>query len=101
MGRIGIVSEHLRDNGTSDQRLQRGLELVRFVLLVNLLTADIKRERLHVFCLLGRILDRFFGPLLKLLIFAAVGFGLADVIGESVELAFHDGTVPLQDIRQR
>jgi hypothetical protein len=34
-------------------------------------------------------------------IFDAVGLGLADVIGESVELAFHDGIVPLQDIRQR
>jgi hypothetical protein len=34
-------------------------------------------------------------------IFDAVGLGLADVIGESVELAFHDGIVPAQNIRQR
>jgi hypothetical protein len=34
-------------------------------------------------------------------IFDAVGLGLADVIGERVELAFHDGIVPLQDIRQQ
>src|ERR1700730_7214715 len=101
MGRIGIVSEHLCDDGTSDQRLQLGLELVRFVLLVDLLTADIQRKRLYVFCLLGRILDRFFGPFIKVVIFDAVGLGLADVIGESVELAFPDGIVPLQNIRQR
>src|SRR4029077_9626075 len=82
-------------------RLQLGLEFVRFVLRVNLLTTDIKRKRLYVFCLLGRILDRFFGPFIKVVVFDAVGLGLADVIGESVELAFHDGIVPLQDIRQR
>src|SRR6516225_488442 len=68
MGRIGIVSEHLRDDGTSDQRLQLGLEFVRFVLRVNLLTPDIKRERLHVFCLLGWILDSFFRPFIKVVI---------------------------------
>src|SRR5262249_31332237 len=60
VGGIGIVSEHLRDDGTPDQGLQFGLERIRFVLLVNFLTPDIKRKRLHVFCLLGRIVDRLF-----------------------------------------
>src|SRR5215469_17930852 len=72
VGRIGIVSEHLRDDGAPDQGPQFGLERIRFVLRVNLLTPDIKRKRLHVFCLLGRILDRLFGPFIKVVIFDAV-----------------------------
>jgi hypothetical protein len=34
-------------------------------------------------------------------IFDAVGFGLADIICESIELAFHDSIMPVQYIRQR
>jgi hypothetical protein len=57
VGRIGVVFEHLRNDGAPDQGL-------------------------------GRILDRLFGPFIKVVIFDAVGLGLADVIGESIELAF-------------
>src|SRR5262245_2508855 len=101
VGRIGIVFEHLRDDATSDQRLQLGLERIRFVLFVNLLALDIKRERLHVFCLLGRIVDSFFGPFIKMVIFDAVSLRLPDIVCEGVELAFRDSIMPLQYIRQR
>jgi hypothetical protein len=36
-----------------------------------------------------------------MIIFDAVGLGLADIIREGVELTFHDGMMPVQDIRQR
>src|SRR5262245_55260728 len=36
-----------------------------------------------------------------MVVFDAVSLGLADIIREGVELAFHDGMMPVQDIRQR
>src|SRR5437660_10871037 len=62
---------------------------------------DIKRKRLGVFCLLGRVVDSFFRPFIKMEIFDARGLGLADITCESIELAFHDSIMPVQYIRQR
>ena len=90
-----------RDDRTSDQRLEFGLQRVRLILFVNLLAPDIERKRFDVFCLLGRVVDGFFGPFIKMIIFDAISLGLADIIREGVELAFHDGMMPVQDIRQR
>src|SRR5262245_38498967 len=49
VGGVGVVAKHLRDDGTADQRLQLGLERIRFIFRVDLIAADIEREGFGVF----------------------------------------------------
>src|SRR5262249_10903329 len=84
--RIGVVAEHSCDDGAADQRLQRTLQRIGFVLLVNFLAANIERKRLCVLRLFGRILDGLFRPLIKRITFSAVRLCISHVIRERIEL---------------
>jgi hypothetical protein len=98
MGGIGVVSEHLRHDRAADQRFQVGLERIGFVLVVDLIPRDVERERLGVFRLLSGVLDGFFRPMVEREVVDALVLGLVDVICEGIELAFHHGVMPAQDI---
>src|SRR4029077_9738031 len=101
VSRIGIVFEHFLDDGTSDKRLQFGLQRISFILLVNFLAPNIERKGLGVFCLLCRVVNGLLRPFIKRIILGPVGLGLADITCEGIELAFQDSIVPVQYIYQR
>ena len=42
VGGISIVPEHFQDDGSSDQRLELGLQGIGFILLVNLIAVDME-----------------------------------------------------------
>jgi hypothetical protein len=101
VSRIGIVFEHFLDDRAADQRLQLRLQRIGFVLGVDFVAPDIEREGLGVFRLLDRIPDGSLGPFVERVVLDSLGFGLADVIGESIELAFQGCVMPVQYLGER
>src|SRR5262249_45412642 len=101
VGGVRVVFGQSRDQLAANQRLQVGFERVRQRLGVDFIAVDIEREGFGVFHLLRRILDRRLGPRVQRIVFSAALFSFGHVVGEGIELTFHRGVMPGEDVRQR